>query len=829
MLYWLKPFLNMQDCNMCRKSFLLVLLAILVLLLTFACSSEPTSNKNQSHNHTFVIQDDFSLKCDSCGKVITSSYSGVLNGNTVENVTEYPYRIEYTNTSSQDVILYADNCDVYVNAPFSTVTLYGVAKYVAITSVSDHSFICNAETDYVSINKGNLVLNTVVKSLQIYPAEGANVTVSSNEIINHLFISGPHDSDKVKITAEKNIDKVELYGGCEITLGNDCYVKDICVESEKVVLDGNISHIDGCSGSKADCLMDNENKSVHIHEYGTWEFDETSHWRVSICNDLSNEIQRGTHIWDSGTKIKTSANIATSVIEYKCYCGKTKYDVEIPEKIEIPDNCNLLGTWFYLFDSSISFTFSENGKLSITDGEQTIEHDWCLLDYDQIHIVSGEKSLDLFFTCTASEFAAFYTDRSQGYKNMWYISRTPQEGVYSFERKLFKTTSYQNGIYEYGLAGNYIEFPDFNLCGFSRPVSAPIGLENERDQYQSFLRPKRNGAVVSKLYDTDVICLSSYDNGSTIYYCLSNTFDEDEMIEYTEPFQVGFGATGISTKTKNSEGVFSDEYSITISQIVPNAPSFSKTDNYVDYDSPELFNVKILSKSSSPVRLFYTVDGSDPALSNTSIEYHGEDIPLFDDEALYTHIRVLLVGPNYETATTQRRFMKKGPAGGVIIAKNTAYSGQPEDWRYLEMEISPIDTAPFGVLRDTDNQIINIPTNASGIGAGFSNTNNLIELLGEEAFTAFEIYDLRKTSHYAAKIATDYEKEYEGELFSDWYLPSARELDQFFAVTTASCNQCWSSTVGSDNKAYYRANNSVTHGFASIIYEKNVIPIRDVK
>ena len=141
--------------------------------------------------------------------------------------------------------------------------------------------------------------------------------------------------------------------------------------------------------------------------------------------------------------------------------------------------------------------------------------------------------------------------------------------------------------------------------------------------------------------------------------------------------------------------------------------------------------------------------------------------------------------PEYETYST-------GPTGGTIIAVNSDTSSTAT-WKYIEAASQNLSGAYcFGYKRDepdTANQAVG--TTAAEIGAGKTNTEKLVNEMGEEApiyansetvsvptsggeGTEAKRWDTKGV--YAARACMDYSMEKDGNTYDDWYLPSEGEL-----------------------------------------------------
>ncbi len=131
----------------------------------------------------------------------------------------------------------------------------------------------------------------------------------------------------------------------------------------------------------------------------------------------------------------------------------------------------------------------------------------------------------------------------------------------------------------------------------------------------------------------------------------------------------------------------------------------------------------------------------------------------------------------------------KGPAGGYVFfdAGNSQVSSYVNSdgktvmytWRYLEAAPADLDKKyPFGYYR-TSSSSSNIGVGTQGgIGAGKSNTEALVNAMGESAYIK-ESGNIKGI--YAAKACADYSITVDGKVYDDWFLPSENELNLIYA------------------------------------------------
>ncbi len=168
-----------------------------------------------------------------------------------------------------------------------------------------------------------------------------------------------------------------------------------------------------------------------------------------------------------------------------------------------------------------------------------------------------------------------------------------------------------------------------------------------------------------------------------------------------------------------------------------------------------------------------------------------------------------------------------GPAGGIVFYDKGSYS---DGWRYLEAAPADLrlisETTPsvdssadgyssgttgivFGYYRldGTTNTAVGTET---AIGTGASNTESLVDAMGEAAYT-----DSSTTPYYAARMCS----ELSYGSYSDWFLPSKDELAEMYDLRTTIGNftdqTYWSSSEESALKCYeHNFDNNVREGGA---------------
>ena len=161
---------------------------------------------------------------------------------------------------------------------------------------------------------------------------------------------------------------------------------------------------------------------------------------------------------------------------------------------------------------------------------------------------------------------------------------------------------------------------------------------------------------------------------------------------------------------------------------------------------------------------------------------------------------------------------QEGPAGGVIFydcdadnASGNADGLKSSDcgWRYLE-----VYTVYGGFLPFSPKATNSYVGTREGIGAGKTNTQNLVDALG--------------SGSYAAKSCSDFKVTKDGKTYDDWFLPSEGELNALYCSGLISFNNTyyWSSTERNDNVAtlLYAGNGDHYSSFKTDSY--NVLLVR---
>jgi uncharacterized repeat protein (TIGR02543 family) len=144
-----------------------------------------------------------------------------------------------------------------------------------------------------------------------------------------------------------------------------------------------------------------------------------------------------------------------------------------------------------------------------------------------------------------------------------------------------------------------------------------------------------------------------------------------------------------------------------------------------------------------------------------------------------------------------------GPGGGVIFYVNP--NAAEDGWTYLEITKTKIseDEYAFGFyLKDStaDDPWGTVGTSEE-IGKGKENTDELVDKMDIDG-KAYVSISTKATAVYAAKAC----KDYRGGGYSDWFLPSIKELIECFRVkntVNVDVSLALSSTEKDEGSAYY--------------------------
>lgn len=191
------------------------------------------------------------------------------------------------------------------------------------------------------------------------------------------------------------------------------------------------------------------------------------------------------------------------------------------------------------------------------------------------------------------------------------------------------------------------------------------------------------------------------------------------------------------------------------------------------------------------------------------------------------------------------RIGRRGPAGGLVFydcdldneeGNKDGLTSSECGWRFLEAAPQDIGKAVFGYYRNSANGV-NLCVNGDteyyeenctrkGIGYGKSNTEMLMDAMGNEAYTTYS--GTEKTKNYAAKMCADYSL----NGYDDWFLPSLNELNLMYEnlekndLGSFTSGYYWSSSENNSSYAWYQYFNDGYQNYYNRNYYFYVRPIR---
>ena len=171
----------------------------------------------------------------------------------------------------------------------------------------------------------------------------------------------------------------------------------------------------------------------------------------------------------------------------------------------------------------------------------------------------------------------------------------------------------------------------------------------------------------------------------------------------------------------------------------------------------------------------------------------------------------------------------RGPSGGYVFYDRGEYTGGKRSWRYLEAApsdlrlvngVPTVDSTKagysggtyrfiFGYYRETSDEGNVYLSTKTGIGEGINNTNILVDKMKDAAYTSSSGTDT--TADYAARLCDVLEYEVNGEVFTDWFLPSKGELNLMYknlhiqGLGSFASSYGWSSSEGSADSAWWQS------------------------
>lgn len=124
-----------------------------------------------------------------------------------------------------------------------------------------------------------------------------------------------------------------------------------------------------------------------------------------------------------------------------------------------------------------------------------------------------------------------------------------------------------------------------------------------------------NSQTFSKAFDLEITCETS---GATLYYTTNGTEPTDDGTGYTSPININLDKTTTIKIFGAKSGIFPSPVITKTFTFKAPAPSIEITD--------ETANSKTISISCTNAnKIYYTIDGSDPTISNTRVEYIGNN------------------------------------------------------------------------------------------------------------------------------------------------------------------------------------------------------------
>ena len=214
-------------------------------------------------------------------------------------------------------------------------------------------------------------------------------------------------------------------------------------------------------------------------------------------------------------------------------------------------------------------------------------------------------------------------------------------------------------------------------------------------------------------------------------------------------------------------------------------------------------------RSSSEAGTYSPVSGD-----IAGIEYTDEGTPTLQ---LWWYKVTAYKGTTFESALSNASsggvfyVSQAGPAGGIIIYRDSLdeYPG----FTYLEM--APSDQCSILWDPDPDVNFTYVGASGTAVGTGASNTEAIVNTLGDGT--------------YAAKVCADLVVTYESHDYDDWFLPSKDELTKMYDITLNydfSSGDYWSSSEVDLSYANYRMLEADYQDKDGKLFSKHVRAIR---
>jgi len=182
--------------------------------------------------------------------------------------------------------------------------------------------------------------------------------------------------------------------------------------------------------------------------------------------------------------------------------------------------------------------------------------------------------------------------------------------------------------------------------------------------------------------------------------------------------------------------------------------------------------------------------------------------------------------PAVAESPTVYRIGDTGPAGGIVFHDKGFYS---EGWRYLEAAPTDLDGGIiFGYYKANANSNPQSSGTFTSIGSGRTNTQILVDTMGDQAYSSYIPGDGSREAEYAAKLCENYES----NGHSDWFLPSKDELDLMYKYLKVqglggfSEGNYWSSSENDAINAWYQY---FYNGYQYHNYRDYVLRVRPVR
>ena len=315
--------------------------------------------------------------------------------------------------------------------------------------------------------------------------------------------------------------------------------------------------------------------------------------------------------------------------------------------------------------------------------------------------------------------------------------------------------------------------------------------------------------ITLKAHWTANYCKVTFDTagGSSVPSLKIKTGERINFVNEPEPTREGYTFSGWKTETHATfDFSLPIESSMTLTaQWTPEGDTATvtikdKSGNVIRKDETKIGAVYTIPDLGYEIKSFTTDDNK---IFNNSVTIEKKSTILTIEKGEYKDYEIGDIGP-----------------GGGYIVFDADYSGSDEmykhyfegyssdtlGWRYLEAATSDLEGSyVFGYYRESGtNSVIVSENDGKEIGKGRSNTASLISKMGKTAYSEENGGD---KAEYAAYVA----QSYNGGGYSDWFLPSSKELEVLDllirlskgGVKTGSMNNYWTSTEYDGTNAEY--------------------------